>query len=319
MRAIIPSTGTSGKISVMKNVLMLTKDHEAYRALVAAELPDVNILTEPTSECEIVLGAPSMIAKELNNLPNVKWVQSTWAGVEPLLDPSLRRDYVLTNARGVFGGLMSEFVFGYLLAHERKILELAQAQQRKEWMRFLTGTLRGKTIGLLGVGSIGAEVARTAKFFNMTVRGYTRSSENCEFVDEYFHGDELSKFADELDYLVSILPNTKDTRKLVDANLLSALPPHCVFINVGRGSAVDESALILALENEKLAGAVLDVFEQEPLPQEHPFWTTKNLIMTYHTSAPSFPEDIAKVFIENYRLYTEGKPLKYQVDFERGY
>lgn len=298
---------------------MLTKDHQAYRALVAAELPDVNILTEPTDECEIALGAPSMIAKELDNLPNVKWVQSTWAGVEPLLDPSLRRDYVLTNARGVFGGLMSEFVFGYLLAHERKIFELAQAQQRREWMRFLTGTLRGKTIGLLGVGSIGAEVARTAKFFGMTVRGYTRSSEDCEFVDEYFHGDELLMFADKVDYLISILPNTKDTRKLVDADLLSALPLHCVFINVGRGSAVDESALISALENDKLAGAVLDVFEQEPLPQEHPFWTTKNLQMTFHTSAPSFPEDIAGVFIENYRLYIEGKPLKYQVDFERGY
>lgn len=298
---------------------MLTKDHQAYRALVAAELPDVNILTEPTDECEIALGAPSMIAKELDNLPNVKWVQSTWAGVEPLLDPSLRRDYVLTNARGVFGGLMSEFVFGYLLAHERKIFELAQAQQRREWMRFLTGTLRGKTIGLLGVGSIGAEVARTAKFFGMTVRGYTRSSEDCEFVDEYFHGDELLMFADKVDYLISILPNTKDTRKLVDADLLSALPLHCVFINVGRGSAVDESALISALENDKLAGAVLDVFEQEPLPQEHPFWTTKNLQMTFHTSAPSFPEDIAGVFIENYRLYIKGKPLKYQVDFERGY
>lgn len=303
----------------MKNVLMLTKDHQAYRALVAAELPDVNILTEPTDECEIALGAPSMIAKELDNLPNVKWVQSTWAGVEPLLDPSLRRDYVLTNARGVFGGLMSEFVFGYLLAHERKIFELAQAQRRKEWMRFLTGTLRGKTIGLLGVGSIGAEVARTAKFFGMIVRGYTRSSEDCEFVDEYFHGDELLKFADKLDYLISILPNTNDTRKLVDADLFSALPPHCLFINVGRGSAVDESALISALENDRLAGAVLDVFEQEPLQQEHPFWTTKNLIMTFHTSAPSFPEDIAQVFIENYRLYIEGKPLKYQVDFERGY
>ncbi|WKZ38883.1 MAG: D-2-hydroxyacid dehydrogenase [Anaerolineales bacterium] len=303
----------------MKNVLMLTKDHQAYRALVAAELPDVNILTEPTDECEIALGAPSMIARELDNLPNVKWVQSTWAGVEPLLDPSLRRDYVLTNARGVFGGLMSEFVFGYLLAHERKIFELAQAQQRREWMRFLTGTLRGKTIGLLGVGSIGAEVARTAKFFGMTVRGYTRSSEDCESVDEYFHGDELLMFADKLDYLISILPNTKDTRKLVDADLFSALPLHCLFINVGRGSAVDESALISALENDELAGAVLDVFEQEPLPQEHPFWTTKNLIMTYHTSAPSFPEDIAGVFIENYRLYIEGKPLKYQVDFERGY
>jgi phosphoglycerate dehydrogenase-like enzyme len=179
--------------------------------------------------------------------------------------------------------------------------------------------LRGKTIGLLGVGSIGAEVARTAKFFGMTVRGYTRSSEDCEFVDEYFHSGDLLKFANGLDYLVAILPNTKETRKLVDAELLSALPPHFVFINVGRGSAVDESALANALEKDKLAGAVLDVFEQEPLPQEHPFWTTKNLQITYHTSAPSFPEDIAKVFIENYRLYIEGKPLKYQVDFERGY
>jgi len=303
----------------MKDILILTKDHKAYRALIAAELPEVNIFTEPMDECEIVLGAPSMIAKELSNLPNLKWVQSTWAGVEPLLDPSLRHDYILTNARGVFGGLMSEFVFGYLLAHERKIFELTQAQQRKEWKHFLTGTLRGKTIGLLGVGSIGAEVARTAKFFNMTIRGYTRSSEDCEFVDEYFHVGELLKFANGLDYLVSILPNTKETRKIVDAELLSALPPHCVFINIGRGSAVDESALVEALESDKLAGAVLDVFEQEPLPQEHPFWTTKNLQMTFHTSAPSFPEDIAKVFVENYRLHVEGKPLKYQVDFERGY
>jgi phosphoglycerate dehydrogenase-like enzyme len=316
----------------MKKLLILTKDQQTYRLILdQACLPNLDIIHAPAADCEIVLGAPSMIAKELANLPNLKWVQSTWAGVEPLLDPSLRRDYILTNARGVFGGLMSEFVFGYLLAHERKILELIQAQQRKEWKHFLTGTLRGKTIGLLGVGSIGAEVARTAKFFNMTVHGYTRSSEDCDFVDEYFHPLEsasllaqeqapaLQRFANGLDYLVSILPNTKNTRKLVDADLLSALPPHCIFINVGRGSAVDETALIDALENDKLAGAVLDVFEQEPLPKEHPFWTTKNLQTTFHTSAPSFPEDIAKVFVENYRLYIEGKPLKYQVDFERGY
>jgi phosphoglycerate dehydrogenase-like enzyme len=315
----------------MPKLLILSKDDKTYRLILEeACLPHLDIIHAPAADCEIVLGSPSMIAKELGNLQNLKWVQSTWAGVEPLLDPSLRRDYVLTNARGVFGGLMSEFVFGYLLAHERKVFELAQAQQRKEWVRFLTGTLRGKTIGLLGVGSIGAEVARTAKFFNMTVRGYTRSSEDCEFVDEYFHavpphpagerrGEGWLKFANGLDYLVSILPNTKGTRKIVDTNLLSALPSNCVFINVGRGSAVNVSALVEALENDKLAGAVLDVFEQEPLPKEHPFWTTKNLIMTFHTSAPSFPEDIAKVFIENYRLYIEGKPLKYQVDFEKGY
>jgi phosphoglycerate dehydrogenase-like enzyme len=317
----------------MQTVLILTRDHLEYRTIIAAELSDANIITKPTEECDIVLGAPSLVSKVLEELPNLKWVQSTWAGVEPLLDPALRRDYVLTNARGVFGGLMSEFVFGYLLAHERKIFQRAQAQQNKEWEHSLTGTLRGRTVGLLGVGSIGAEVARTAKFFGMTVRGYTRSSEDCEFVDEYFHPLEsasslaslqdqapaLQRFATGLDYLISILPNTKDTLKLVDADLLSALPPHCVFINVGRGSAVDESALMEALENERLAGAVLDVFEQEPLPKEHLFWTTRNLHMTFHTSAPSFPEDIAKVFIENYRLYVEGKPLKYQVDFERGY
>ncbi len=105
----------------------------------------------------------------------------------------------------------------------------------------------------------------------------------------------------------------------MDANLLDALPSHAVLINVGRGNAVDESALVEALEQEKIAGAVLDVTEQEPLPEEHPFWTTPNLYLTFHTSAMSYPEDITSLFIENYRLYIEGKPLKYQVDFERGY
>lgn len=127
------------------------------------------------------------------------------------------------------------------------------------------------------------------------------------------------EFAKNLDYLISILPNTKETRSIVDANLLSALPSHAIFMNVGRGSAVDETALIEALEQNKIAAAVLDVFEQEPLPKDHPFWTTKNLLMTFHTSAPSLPEDIAKLFIENYLLFNEGKSLKYQVNFERGY
>ena len=122
-----------------------------------------------------------------------------------------------------------------------------------------------------------------------------------------------------LDYLVSILPNTKETKKIVDAKVLNTLPPHAVFVNVGRGSAVDEPALIAALQGNKIAGAILDVFEQEPLPKEHPFWDAPNLTMTFHTSAPSLPEDIARVFIENYKLYIERKPLKYVVDFEKGY
>ncbi len=304
----------------MPRIAILSRDTNDYQSILgAANLPGLIIENEPSEDCEIIFGAPSAIRDTLENFPRLRWVQSMWAGVEPLLDPSLRRDYILTNARGVFGGLMSEFVFGYLLAHERKIFQRAEAQNKKVWDHTLTGTLKGKTIGLLGVGSIGSEVARTAKFFGMTVRGYTRASKSSEFVDQYFHGDQLVDFSNGLDYLVSILPNTKETRRIVGEKVLNALPAHAMFVNVGRGSAVDESALLKALRENKIAGAVLDVFEQEPLPKEHPFWEAPNLTMTFHTSAPSLPEDIARVFIENYRLYIEGKPLKYVVDFEKGY
>ncbi len=214
---------------------------------------------------------------------------------------------------------MSEYILGYLLAYERRIFQRLEDQKNKRWDDSDTGTLRGKTIGLLGVGSIGADVARTAKFFGMTVRGYTMGSETSSDVDKYYHGNDLLDFATGIDYLVNILPNTKDTRKIINADLLNILPSHALVINVGRGPAVDESALLEALHQNKIAGAVLDVFEKEPLPKDHPFWTTPNLLITFHTAAPSLPEDIAKIFIENYKLFIEGKPLKYQVDFEKGY
>ncbi|MDD2920743.1 MAG: D-2-hydroxyacid dehydrogenase [Anaerolineales bacterium] len=304
----------------MPKLLILSNDANEYRDLIEKEnFPNLEFALEPTTDCDIVLGAPNLIRAALDALPNLKWAQSTWAGVEPLLDISLRRDYILTNARGVFGGLMSEFVFGHLLFHEKQIGFHQQAQKEKRWAHADIGMLRGKTIGLLGVGSIGAHLAQTAKFFGMTVCGYTRASETSEHVDAYYHGDQLLEFVRGLDYLVCILPRTQDTNKIVDANLLKALPPRAIFVNVGRGNAVDESALVDALTQKKIAAAVLDVFEKEPLPEDHPFWTTPNLRMTFHTSALSYPADIAKVFIENYLLYVEGKPLKYRVDFARGY
>src|SRR5581483_2414449 len=208
----------------------------------------------------------------------LQWVQATWAGVEPLLDPTLRRDYVLTNARGVFGTLMSEYVFAYVLAHERLVLQKHASQQERRWDSTPPGTLRGKQIGLLGVGSIGAALARTAKFFGMRVKGYTRASEGCADVDAYFHGADRIRFAADLDYLVATVPKTADTRQLVDAELLAALPPRAVFINPGRGSVVDDAALVDALTERRLAGAVLDVFVEEPLPSSHPFWATPNLL-----------------------------------------
>lgn len=306
-------------IESVPNLLILTHDANEYAKLIRqADLPELEIVNDP-ADCDLVLGEPGKIHDALPHLTHPKWIQSIYAGVESLVDPSQRRDFILTNARGVFGELMSEYAFGYMLAHEKGIFERFKAQQARKWDRFESGLLRGKTLGLLGVGSIGAHLAGTAKHFGMTVWGYTRESETCPQVDRYFHGDNMLKFAEGLDYLVVVLPRTKDTDRIVDADLFEALPSHAVVINVGRGNAVDESALVEALEGDRIAGAVLDVTAQEPLPEDHPFWSTRNLLLTFHTSALSYPEDIVKMFIENYRLYIEGKPLKYQVDFERGY
>jgi phosphoglycerate dehydrogenase-like enzyme len=309
-------------------LLILSEQAQEYARLLAeASLPGLSLVavTGPEqalrrgAECDLVFGEPSLIREVLTGLPNLQWVQATWAGVEPLLDPSLRCDYVLTIARSIFGGLMSEYVFGYLLAHERAILARVAAQQAGCWDRTEPGSLRGKLLGLLGVGSIGCHLAGTGRHFGMRVRGYTLSSESCPDVEQYFHEADLPAFAEGLDYLVNSLPGTPATRHIVDATLLAALPARAVFVNVGRGSSVDEAALEAALRSGKLAGAVLDVFEQEPLPPGHPFWSTPNLVITAHVAAPTFPADMAGVFVENYRLLLEGKELKYRVDFERGY
>lgn len=318
----------------MPNLLILTSDAEQYKRLIqSANLPQLEFTTN-LEDCDIVLGEPRLIRDQLPHLTHAKWIQSIYAGVEALTDPALRRDYVLTNARSVFGELMSEYVMGYLLAHEKKIFKRAEDQQNKKWDRTESGWLRGKTLGLLGVGSIGAHIASVAKAFRMNVWGFTRSSEESPNVDKYFHPETLESdssrsvqertsalqnFASGLDYLVVVLPRTTATNQLVNADVLNALPSHAVLINVGRGNAVDEPALAEALNQGKIASAILDVTAQEPLPHDHPFWTTPNLLLTFHTSAISYPEDLTRVFIENYNLYLQGKPLKYQVDFERGY
>ena len=126
-------------------------------------------------------------------------------------------------------------------------------------------------------------------------------------------------FAADLDYLVCVMPDTTATRQIVDDRLLRALPPRAVFVNPGRGGVVDEAALAAALQDGRLAGAVLDVFAQEPLPPDHVFWRLPNVLITSHTAALSAPADIAPIFIDNYRRLLRGEPLRYRVDFERGY
>ena len=312
----------------MQTVLILTKHPDEYASLVAAAaLPDLAVVAASdvgegvarAAHAGILLGDPTRVREALPRMHGLRWVQLTWAGVEPMLDPALRRDYLLTNIRGVFGPLMSEYVFGYLLAHERKILARHDATRAGRWDATLPGTLQRKTLGLVGVGSIGARLAATAKHFGMTVHGYTRSSRECPDVDRYFHGAEKATFASTLDYLVAVLPNTAGTRRVIDAEMLGALPAHAVVVNAGRGDTLDDVALVEALTAGRLAGAVLDVFPEEPLPADHVLWRTPNVHITCHTSAPSFPADIVGVFADNYRRFHAGQPLRYVVDFERGY
>jgi phosphoglycerate dehydrogenase-like enzyme len=311
----------------MHQLLVLSRHAADYRRLIeGAALPDLAIacaadpasLPEDASRAVIVFGEPALIAPALPRLPAVRWIQSTWAGVEPLLNPALRRDYLLTNARGVFGSLMSEYVFGYLLAHERRMFARYESQKSGRWDASPPGTLRGRRIGLLGVGTIGAALARTARHFGMRVRGYTRRSQASPDVDEYFHADKAA-FARDLDYLVCIMPNTPATAGFVDRTLLDALPPRAVLVNPGRGSSVDEAALVEALAGGRLAGAVLDVFQTEPLPPEHPLWRAPHVIITSHTAALSAPSDITPLFLDNYRRFAAGSPLQYVVDFDAGY
>ena len=171
----------------MPKLLILASDADKYTRLIQpAQLPQLEFTSNP-EDCDIVLGEPRLIRDKLPLLSTPKWIQSIYAGVETLTDPALRRDYTLTNARGVFGELMSEYVIGYLLAHEKKIFKRLQDQQARRWDRSESGWLHGKTLGLLGVGSIGAHIAGVAKAFGMNVWGFTRESETSQQVDKYFH------------------------------------------------------------------------------------------------------------------------------------
>ncbi len=309
-------------------LLILSQHYETYKALICTcrlpgltcvALDDPQKAIEAGKECDIAFGEPSLLSQVINDLPAIEWVQATWAGVEPLLRPGIRGGFILTNARDVYGAMMSEYVFGYLLFIERRILARWQAQQRGEWDEQPYGMLKGRLLGLLGVGTIGAHLAHTAHQLGMQVHGYTRASENCRDVDRYFHPGRLLEFANDLDYLVCCLPGTPATHGMVDKAFLEALPTKAWLVNIGRGSTVDEMALVEALRQGSIAGAVLDVFSEEPLPGGHPLWTTPNTFITAHTAARNYPPDITKVFIENYQRYLRNEPLRYRVSFELGY
>ena len=266
----------------------------------------------------VVFGNPQMIADALPAMPDIEWVQSSWAGVTPLIEHD-RRDYRLTGMKGVFGAQMSEYVLGYLLARELKMLERLAAQQRREWFGELSGTLQGKQLGIMGTGSIGRHIASACKPFGLKISGYSRKGAATPGFDRVFPPEALAEFLAPLDYLVCVLPDTPATSGLLDAAALSHLGSRAFLINVGRSNVIDEDALVSALKNGELAGALLDVFDTEPLPPASQLWDTPGLTITAHIAAVSHPLLIVPIFVDNYGRFRDHKPLKYIVDFAAGY
>ena len=269
--------------------------------------------------CNIILGEPARIAPVLDIAENLQWIQSTYAGVEALVTTSQRTDYLLTGVKNLFGPLMSEYVFAYILALERNIFQTYENQQKRLWQDMRYKSLKGALLGICGLGSIGRHIALTGKRFRMDVWGYKRSYKELPEVDRLFTHASFREFLAHPDYIVITLPHTPESFHLFDYASFQAMKNSAVLINVGRGPVVSENALIRALEEKLIRGAVLDVFEEEPLPKDSNLWKLPNVFITPHNSASSFPEDIVDIFAENYRLFVDGKPLKYVVDFDRGY
>ena len=312
----------------MNKLLILDIDPEAYASeVVQRGLRDLNVIPcadisktqDILSDVNIILGQPRRIVKALESTPNVAWVQSTFAGIEPFCQPGIRTDYILTGVKNVFGPLMREFVFAYIFALERSLFETFENQRAARWKPIPYRSIAGLTLGVCGLGSIGCRIAETASHFGMRVFGLNRSADPVEQVERVYGCSELHEFVSELDYLVIALPHTSDTHHLIDGAVFSNMKDTAVLINVGRGSTVQEEDLIASLQNGSIRAAVLDVFEQEPLPETSPLWKMDNVIITPHNSAFSFPSQIVDIFQENYLRFVENLPLKYVIDLAREY
>jgi len=247
------------------------------------------------------------------------WMQSTWAGITPLLADGLPRDYRLTRAVGIFGQVMAEYMLTYMLGHEREVLSRLVSQVERRWDARPGRTLEGRKVLIVGTGDIGQRVAEFLQPFGVVLYGVASSArEQAPFVEVAALAD-LPRMVGQVDYVLNLLPDTPATHDLYDAALFKRFQPSTLFINAGRGAAVVDADLVEALKEGHLAGAVIDVCRQEPLPKQHPFWTAWGLLLTGHSSAPTSPAAMVRLFVENMQAYEAGQGLRGEVDFAKGY
>ncbi|MGF1701703.1 D-2-hydroxyacid dehydrogenase [Photobacterium makurazakiensis] len=303
----------------MNKVLVVSRQQAIYEnLLIKAQLPALELTQDPKL-ASIILADPPKIVSQLDQYPNLRWLQSTFAGIDALTQPGLRQNYALTNIKGCFGQLIAEYVIGELLEHSRHFSHYHKQQTQINWQPKPYRTIAGQTMVILGTGSIGSHLAQVAAVMGMRVIGVNRSGgTSCTAFSTTYHLEQLAEALSQADVLVSTLPATDQTDNILNARSLS----HCrntLLFNVGRGNAICEQGLIEAINSGAIRHAIIDVFKQEPLPESHLFWRHPHITITPHIAAESFPEQVMTIFSENYTRWVAQQPLCYQIDFDRGY
>jgi phosphoglycerate dehydrogenase-like enzyme len=271
------------------------------------------------TEALMAYGAPPGL---LPAMPKLRWVQAMTAGVEGWVAlPDLPENLTLTCARGTHRESMPENIIGALFYVAKPYAAAVENQKHSRWASRVAQPLTGKTLGILGLGAIGQDVARIAAVLGMRVIGTRRRPEPMAHVAEVFPAARTPEVLAQADFLLLLLPATRETDNFINAERLGMMKPSAWLLNFGRGHLIKDDDLIAAVKAKKIAGAMLDVYRQEPLPAEHPFWQTEGIIVLPHIGGPHPQRDsiVAGLFVDNLRRFLDGKPLKEVVDRKAGY
>ena len=299
-------------------------DPVAWSAALRQRMPELDVRVWPeTGRAEDVVAALVWRHPDgaLNAFPNLKLVINLGAGVDPIFaDPHLPRTIPIVRlvdpelTRG-----MTEYVTLHVLALHRRMPELAAAQRAARWHYIHPPDTRLARVGLMGLGNLGGHAAEMLARFGFRVSGWSRRPKALAGVDCFHGSDQLARFLGDLDILVCLLPLTRATENLIDAALLARLPDGAAFINAGRGRTVVDADLLAALDGGRLRHAVLDVFRDEPLPNDHPYWRHPRVTITPHNATAGHPESAAPQIVDNIRRVLAGQAPFNVVDRESGY
>ena len=312
--------------------LLWTDGAEAYRKAITAagldqrirleELPrNTTPSTAQLQEAEAMLtwGPP---AGTLAQMPKLRWAQALTAGVEHwLARTDLSPSLTLTCARGTHRVQMPENILGALFHITKPYAAIVGDNAASTWTRRVSSTLAGQTLGILGLGAIGQELARKAAALEMRVIGTRRATGPLPHVERVYAPEETDEVLAQSDFVVLLLPATPETESIINATRLARMKKTAWLLNFGRGALIDDAALVAAAKSGTIAGAILDVFRQEPLPKDDPFWGTENILVLPHIGGlhPARDSMVAALLVENLRRFLDGAPLMEVVDRKAGY